>query len=322
MCIFSQPVISVGATRIFACATTDGKQRLVYQMQYDSPYENAMILPLPVRTPASDASLRFIDLQGYGAFFDDLELGFPWEMQRGIGCASPPTNSAAGNLQVFQVGNYVASFVPRLADFARLDPQFTLPAATWDEIPGYRDFGFAVFQLAAGTIEPHPIAFEFETATTDSLYFPTRHIHDGEVHDREEFDHVLYLQHAGFDSRVYGYQNSDVPDQATGLIRSKYVAGDFCDPAKGSKVIDPDLLVHRRLISGMAPNDDVRIATSGHPTRRSMNLRDWLPLAPWALGAVACAWFFSRRARIRKAAAAEAQVRAQAKASQDDSTPS
>lgn len=300
--------MSVGGTRIFACVSERGTQTLVYQMKYESRYENAMILPLPVRQPASEESLRFINMQAYGDFFGDLNDGFPPVPLRGIGCASPYTSDMGRKLQVFEVGNYVASFVPRLADFSRLDARFTLPATTWDQIPEYRDFGFAVFQLAAGAIEPHPMAFEFESAATDSLYFPTKHIHDGEVHDAEEFDHVLYLQHAGFDSRVYGYKDHDLPDQATGLIRSKYVAKDFCDMAKAGEIVHPDLLVHRQLISGLAPNNDTRIATLGHPTRRSLNLRYWLPFAPWILGAGVIAWFLGRRARLRKRAAAGAEV--------------
>lgn len=300
MCIFSQPVISVNGTRIFACASTAGMQKLVYQMNYESRYDNAMILPLPVRQPADEGSLRFINLQGYREFFDDLERGFPYEMSRGIGCAAMPTAAHDGALKVFEVGDYVASFVPRMADFARLDPQFTLPAATWDQIPQYRDYGFAVFQLAPGAVSPHPMAFEFAMAEADSLYFPTWHIHDGEVHDEEQFDHVLYLQHAGFDSRAYGYVNSDHEDRATGLIRSKQVAKAFCAPERTEGIIHPDLLVHRRLIFGVEANQDVRIATAGDPVRVALNLRHWLPFLPWILGAGAVAWFLKRRARLRK----------------------
>jgi len=171
-------------------------------------------------------------------------------------------------LEVFDVGNYIASFVPSLSDFSRLDAQFTLPDNTWSQIRQYADYGFAVFQLAAGSLKPHPMAFEFES-DNDSIHFPTLHIHDGEVHDAEEFDHVLYLQHAGFDSRVYGYQNSDVADKSTGLIRSKYVAKHFCDVGRSNGVFDTNLLVHRQIIRGNNPHRDTKVLTSSSPSPRA-----------------------------------------------------
>src|SRR5690606_16069404 len=109
-------------------------------------------------------------------------------------------------LAVHEVGDFVASFVPTLADFRRLDPQFVIPQESWDKIPEYSDYGFAVFQLKSLVGNPHPMAFEFTTRWPDRIFFPTVHIHDGEVHDREEFDHTLYLQHPEFDRVVGTYQ--------------------------------------------------------------------------------------------------------------------
>lgn len=206
---------------------------------------------------------------------------------------------AASALEVFNVGNYIASFVPSLADFSRLDERFTLPASTWAKIPQYADFGFAVFQLAAGPLKPHPMAFEFEMASP-SVFFPTVHIHDGKIHDEEEFDHVLYLQHAGFDSRVYGYRNSDAPDKSTGLIRSKFAASEFCDLDRAAGVVDGNLLVHRQIIRGQHPNKDTIIPTYGDPTKPTLNLRSLYVYSPWLWIGLAATWFFARRARIKR----------------------
>ena len=123
-----------------------------------------------------------------------------------IGCSKAVDPTSRSDLEVFEVGNYVASFVPKVADFVQLDKRFCLPEETWSRLPQYKAFGFAVFQLAAGSRTPHPMAFEFEY-DKKSLYFPTLHIHDGKIHETEEFDHILYMQHAGFDSRVYRYRN-------------------------------------------------------------------------------------------------------------------
>jgi len=299
MCIFSQPVTSVNNTRIFARLSATGTQFLVYQMNYETPDTNAMILPMPVRHPVREDSLKFIDLENYSEFFDDLANGFPYRRPFSIGCSASTDPASRDNLEVFEVGNYIASFVPRLTDFSRLDDRFTLPESTWSHLPQYENHGFAVFQLAAGALQPHPMAFEFQRAS-DSIFFPTIHIHDGEIHDAEQFDHVLYLQHAGFDSRVYGYENSHIVDKATGLIRSKDVAEHFCDLDRAHGIVDGNLLVHRRIIRGTKPNRDTIIATSGDPTRPTLNLRPWLSYSPWLLVAAAVAWFLARRARIQK----------------------
>jgi len=268
-------------------------------MNYESRDANAMILPIPVRQPAHSKSLRFIDLQDYGDFFEDLADGFPYTSPSlGIGCSKSEVAPFASVLEVFEVGSYIASFVPKLSDFARLDSRFTLPDEIWSQIPQYADYGFAVFQLASGSLKPHPMAFEFESDNS-SIYFPTIHIHDGSIHDSEEFDHVLYLQHAGFDSQVYGYQNSDVADKATGLIRSKYVASRFSNVGRANGVVDANLLVHRKIIQGRHPNRDTFITTSGDPANPTLNLRPWLSYSPWLIVVGALTWFLARRARIK-----------------------
>jgi len=281
MCIFSQPVVSVNNTQIFARVSARGTQYVAYEMNYESDGENAMILPTPVRQPVRDDSLRFVDLKDHAGFFADLARGFPYSPPSfSIGCSAQKPSATSKELQVFEVGNYIASFVPTRMDFARIDSRFRLPEATWSRLPRYKDFGFAVFQLAAGSLRPHPMAFEFETAI-QFIYLPTLHIHDGEVHDTEEFDHVLCLQHTGFDSQVYAYQNSDVPDKSTGLVRSKHVATRFCDIAKSNGVVDANLLVHRRIIRGINPNQDTEITTFGDPVRPTLNLRPLWSYAPW-----------------------------------------
>jgi hypothetical protein len=258
-----------------------------------------MILPLPVRQPANDTTLKFIDLSHYDVFFDDLAKGFPFHTPPSIGCSGPLAPASANKLKVFEVGNYIASFVPTLADFDRLDSQFTLPNEVWARIPEYTNFGFAVFQLSSGAMKPHPMAFEFQTANED-LFFPTMHIHDGEIHPSEEFDHILYLQHAGLDSRVYGYQNAHIEDSSTGFIRSKYPASQFCNINQSAGLIAGDLLLHRKIVQGNLPNGDMVFTLTGDPTQPSFNFRPWLGAAPWLVALAAVAWFFQRRSKLKK----------------------
>ena len=115
-----------------------------------------------------------------------------------MGCAkAETTQETKGALSVHEVGDFVASFVPTLADFDRIDKRFTLPRSVWEQFPQCRDFGFAVFQLAKLGGTPHPIAFEFPTRWPDKLFYPTIHIHDGVAHREEHFDHALYSQAMG-----------------------------------------------------------------------------------------------------------------------------
>ena len=62
MCCFSQPVRSVHSTNIFARPAEERRQFLVYSMTLDARKELAMILPFPVKTPAAENDVEFIDL--------------------------------------------------------------------------------------------------------------------------------------------------------------------------------------------------------------------------------------------------------------------
>ncbi|MDA0657970.1 MAG: hypothetical protein O2931_06520 [Planctomycetota bacterium] len=299
MCIFTHPVISVNNTQIFARQSGNGTQFLAYQMNYESRDQNAMILPIPVKQPARDEFLRFIDLKHYGKLFADLDDGFPFHKPPSIGCSASFNPASRADLEVFTVGNYIASFVPSLLDFDRLDSQFKLPTETWARIPDYKHFGFAVFQLAAGSLKPHPMAFEFQTDNVD-LFFPTIHIHDGTVHGSEDFDHVLYLQHAGLDSKVFGYQNSHIEDESTRLIRSKYRASQFCEVNRTEGLVLGNLLLHRKIVRGNFPNVDTVFALQGDPIRPSLNLRPLLSYAPWLIIFASVGWFFNRRSKLKR----------------------
>jgi len=187
MCCFAQPVLFVGSTRIFCRPTNRQTQFVVYQMEYQSETPNAIILPLPVKLPSTEQDIRFIDLSENDDFFEELATAFPYIHRLSIGCSSgPATTDAAAELTVHSVGSFIASFVPRVSDFDRLAPQFAIPSETWGKITEYADYGFVVFQLAELSGKPHPMAFEFPSRTKD-VFFPTVHIHDGEVHEREQF---------------------------------------------------------------------------------------------------------------------------------------
>src|SRR6267142_2636568 len=195
MCCFSQPVISVSGTNIFARPDADGRQLLVYSMTINAEKELAMILPLPVKTPAGEKDVKFIDLKEYPEFFADMEVGFqpPPKPTRSFGDAVASAAREA-KLEVVQVGNFEASFVPTQKDFSRLDERFRLPPDAWKQLPQYESYGFAVFKLKSGEMKVHPMAFTFPREKARTLFFPTVHIHDGKVHAKAHFDHALFCQ--------------------------------------------------------------------------------------------------------------------------------
>ena len=246
MCCFTGVVESVSGTKIFARPAAKGWQYLVYSMSVDAKDELAMVLPLPVPKDTPEDAVKFINLEEYPEFFDDMRKGFP---QPGsapaagggtFGRAAPPEP-----LKVEKVGSFEASFVPKVADFARLDERFRLPEGVWEKLPGYKNFGFAVFKLRPGMQNVHPMAFEFPRANARQIFFPTVHIHDGEVHERAEFDHTLYFQLADADySPKRGWTESLVP------------AGMFMQIKKAQGMLDKELHCYRRMIGGIQKNAD------------------------------------------------------------------
>ncbi len=249
MCMFSGPVESVSSTNIFARASQDGRQFLVYSMKFEAARDLAMILPLPVPEGSGEDAVKFIDLSGHTKFFEELDSGFP-RNDYAKGLTRGHSFSAAYNtpLRVVDVGAFSASFVPTLADFSRLDAQFKLSPEIWSKLPQYARYGFAVFKLKQTpptSVDVHPMAFEFPRAFQNLLFFPTVHVHDGRVSLRADFDHTLYAQ------------LSQAPvdwDRSAGLAKL------FTNASLNQGIIDPDAFVHRKKLYGVLNNQDVLIA--------------------------------------------------------------
>ncbi len=245
MCCFSRPVDSVSATNIFARSGTDGRQFVVYSMTLRAPEDLAMVLPLPVKPGSGEKAVEFISLKDYADFFTDLKKGFPVPPPPGPIARSSFGAVPASKLEVVSVGNFEASFVPTVTDFARLDERFRLPVDTWDKLHAYRDHGFAVFKLKSGNAKVHPMAFSFPRAKPAELFFPTVHIHDGEVHKDAEFDHVLYCQRGSSDQ--FTLLDWDESIRPVGL---------FMQMPKTKGVLDSGEHCYRRTLFGTLPNKD------------------------------------------------------------------
>jgi hypothetical protein len=246
MCCFSGNVSSVGATRIFARGAGADRQYLAYSMHYEAAGDLAMILPLPTPPGAPEDAVRFIDLSGYAEFFTDLERGFPVRLTRAFQGAPQ-----AQSLKVYSVGSFEASFVPRQADFARLDARFRLPERVWGDLPVYRDYGFAVFKLKPGAHEVHPMAFEFPRRDARRLFFPTVHVHHGAVESVAEFDHTLYCQRAG---RERDWQ---ISARELAAAAAELPAREFVDVLRAQGLIDADAPAQKLTVRGRLRNEDI-----------------------------------------------------------------
>jgi len=247
MCCFTGKVEEVKNTRIFARLGEHGNQVLIYQMSMNDAQELAMVLPIPVKAGAGEDAVKFFDFSKYEQVFEDLWELFPEPTSKGAGPfgAVPTAAAPVYSLKVVSVGAYDASFVPTIADFSRLDARFRLPEGVWAKLPGYADFGFAVFKLKAGNAQVHPMAFSFPTALSGTVFFATLHIHDGEVHEKERFDHTLYLQGGSMDSARSGWQESPM------LPVTKVQCGNT------HAMIRPDQHVFRSVMRGKFENGDV-----------------------------------------------------------------
>jgi len=138
-----------------------------------------------------------------------------------------------------------ASFVPAVKDFSRLDARFRLPDQAWEALPAYKDFGFAVFKLKKEATSAHPMAFEFPRADAKKLFFPTVHIHDGQVHDRADFDHALYCQKREGD-------RTSLPDWR----ESEFPAARFVKIGKAQGLVEGAEHCYQKKLVGKKKNED------------------------------------------------------------------
>lgn len=242
MCCFSHKVEEVKNTRIFGRVGSKGNQVLVYQMSIKADQEGAMVLPIPVMAGQGEDAVTFFDFSGYPRFFEDLSTGFPSNMVYGDTFGPAPA-SRSPTLAVVSVGAFDASYVPSIADFHRLDPRFRLPEQVWPQLPGYQAFGFAVFKLKPGISTIQPMAFSFPTARPNAVFFPTLHIHDGKIHDKEHFDHTLYCQSAGRDMTLW----EESPKPAVAFAKCGLTHG----------MVRPEQHIFRRILHGKMTNSDI-----------------------------------------------------------------
>lgn len=249
MCCIQPPPESVSDTRIFAADSRkrEGNQFIVYQMSIEASDDVAMTLPIPVIPQSTEDAVRFISLEDYPEFFSDLKKGFPSPRKTNSFSGGFGGSGRAADLEVKEVGSFEASFVPTFDDFNRLDKRFRIPRRIWDQIRGYSDYGFVVFQLKPERHRHHPMAFEFpRRSELKQLFFPTVHIHDGEYHGEADFDHELYAQI----SEPFGHE------EIMHWRESPLPADRFMKIRKASGIVSRHRHVYMKTIKGRQRNED------------------------------------------------------------------
>ena len=153
-----------------------------------------------------------------------------------------------------------------MKDFARLDERFRMPDNVWSQLPQYADWSFCVFKLKPEPSAPkgfwkwfaserplparkrHPMAFDFPRRNPSQLFFPTVHVHDGEVHETAHFDHTLYAQ----------LDDPSIPSGSrSGWERAQTGTEILHEPAR--KLVCPVRPFFRKRIEGDHPNVDVTL---------------------------------------------------------------
>ncbi len=246
MCCFSKAA-EVSNTNIFARSGKDERQFLVYSMTIKAAEELAMILPLPTPKASKEEVVKFLALDKYEDFFDELRKGWPEPKSAEPKPGSRGPDNGGGKLKVVEVGSFLASFVPTQKDFERVDDKFKLPEGMWEKLPQYKEYGFAVFQLKKGEKKIHPMALDFPRAekVAKKIYFPTVHIHDGKVEEKGDFDHMLYLQ-ASNGENILDWEESPQP---AGLFMTKL-------EKEGKGIVDDKDHVYRKFMKGKQKNED------------------------------------------------------------------
>ena len=242
MCIFTGEIKSVGDTRIFARQDAN-RQAVVYDMYLSTEFATAMVLPIPVASLSNDEKIEFIDLSTYPDFFDDIENLFPQWMSASI---EGGDSRGSDLIEVHEVGIYDASFVPTLNDFKRLDSRFRLNSDFFEQVPEYSNYGFIVFKLKPGESQVHPMAFWFPKSEDRNLFFPTKHMHDGVVHNSDHYDHTLYAQGSFTD-------NSNLE-----AISLKHNLEELSAIAKRSfGLVSKDEVICKKVVNGVNKNEDI-----------------------------------------------------------------
>jgi hypothetical protein len=182
--MISLPVEQVSKTNIFVGLNSNKSRQLTIYSNHVTNYSNANAMVIPVSNPST---VKFHDISHMKNFFANVDKSFIRQVSL-LFNSSFSTNSYSADsarskakLEVFSVGSYRVSLVPKLSELKLLDKDvFVLSDGLATKLSTYykEDYwGFIVFVLAKESKDYHPFAYSHDVID-GNIYIPTRHYHD------------------------------------------------------------------------------------------------------------------------------------------------
>jgi hypothetical protein len=170
MCIISDSVKHVAATKIFGMPSLDGSRQLtVYTNTVDTEAANVMCLPVP-----APATIAFEKVPK-GLFGQCKASIMKLQQERSfmLGC------DEGGYLAVQSHGSYDVVVSPSMADLDRVSPSFS--TLTTEVVKFLRsnysgDYGVILCRLRPGPVNYEPFAYS-HSLVGGKLFLPTKHYH-------------------------------------------------------------------------------------------------------------------------------------------------
>jgi hypothetical protein len=222
----SAEVKDLSATKILAALLRGGRRQLtVYANSVATAVQGScMVLAVP-----NPGSVRLLDMSGYSTIFDDC-LAMTQRYSESYGSRGGTLSYDSAPLAVHSVGDYDASIVPALADFARLDPaSFTMAPEFlqfMDRTYAGTAMGFIVCKLQrSSSLKPYA-PFGYVHDVSDHVFVPTMHFHirEGGVQSAGSGDNMA----DDWSHRVLLYNVGDVADCSALLeVAEKVDATDY-----------------------------------------------------------------------------------------------
>jgi len=290
MCCFNAPVQGVSQTKILVFPTKDGRQVTLYQnkvgvvgggrgtkaedekkkadivaQQEKAKYENAMILPCPLKT---GHKVQLLDLSKDNFSFERVENFFPKKpATRSRGVLAGIDKSHQSHLEVVEIGEYFVSIAENFGDLKRIDPSVFKVSDNIQNVfsKHYVDgFGFIIcaFNPNKKVEGGHPIGYVHDLLPDGKMFVPCRHEHGAySTKAQEHFDHVIYSVNT-----KKGTDTGDTRDEILqanpswsiieGVTENAALTSDLLAPLYPEKIT----ALRRRRIDGFFKNDDLEFS--------------------------------------------------------------
>lgn len=173
MCIISEQVTSVGATKIFAIPSRSGTRQLTaYTNTVDTPADNLMCLPVP-----NPETVEFEKVPE--DLFEQCAQSFQFMAARGATLGVTRSAPPNGELVIQSHGSYDVVLVPSLNDVGRVPRHFAVltPEVIQFMRANYAtNMGFLLCRLKQGKTSYEPFAYS-HALSGPYLFVPTMHFH-------------------------------------------------------------------------------------------------------------------------------------------------